>query len=203
MSDSGENITPIDNARDLRDAVREVKNAFADRDDVVVELREASKVRLELLAQELEPVFKQVPAEEPHFDFAVSSGLQPRLWIDATAHVEMGRDKRSYRFVRDTRLGRVVLAESHDIKPVADQVTVYIAERMVERQRLLEEAPLDLLQREIAVSKKAVPTAVPARRGKSRQETVMANLVWFILGALGGMFALMLWMWDRLAGIPG
>ena len=199
MSDSGENITPIENARKLSDAVREVKNAFADRDDVVVELREASKVRLELLAQELEPVFAQVPPDEPHFDFAVSSGLQPRLWIDATAHVEMGRDKRSYRFVRDTRLGRVVLAESHDIKPVADQVTLYIAERMVERQRLLEEGPLDLPPRAAAETESAGTAVAIAARGKNRQETVMANLVWFVLGALGGMFALMLWMWDRLA----
>lgn len=199
MSDSGENITPIEDARKLSDAVRKVKNAFADRDDVVVELREASKVRLELLAQELEPVFAQVPPEEPHFDFAVSSGLQPRLWIDATAHVEMGRDKRSYRFVRDTRLGRVVLAESHDIKPVADQVTLYIAERMVERQRMLEEGPLELLPQAPAPAEKADRAAITAPRRKNRQDAVMANLVWFLLGALGGMFALMLWMWDRLA----
>lgn len=199
MSDSGENITSIENARKLNDAVREVKNAFADREDVVVELREASRIRLELLAQELEPVFKQVPAEEPHFDFAVSSGLQPRLWIDATAHVEMGRDKRSYRFVRDTRLGRVVLAESHDIKPVADQITVYIAERMVERQQLLDTAPLDVRHKSAAGSDATVPAVPIIPRGKNRQETVMVNIVWFILGALGGMFALMLWMWDRLA----
>lgn len=199
MSDSGDNITAIKDARKLSDAVREVKNAFADRDAVVVELREASKVRLELLAQELEPVFAQVPPEEPHFDFAVSSGLQPRLWIDATAHVEMGRDKRSYRFVRDTRLGRVVLTESHDIKPVADQVTLYIAERMVERQRLLEEGPLDIRQQIPAGTETADTAVATAPGGKNRQETVMANLVWFLLGALGGMFALMLWMWDRLS----
>ena len=50
----------------------------------------------------------------------------------------MGRDRRTYRFLRDTRLGRVVLAESHEIKPVADQVTRYIAERIVERQRMID-----------------------------------------------------------------
>ncbi|MGO4841804.1 hypothetical protein AB4144_57040, partial [Rhizobiaceae sp. 2RAB30] len=68
----------------------------------------------------------------------ISSGLQPRLWIDAVSHVAMGRDRRTYRFVRDTRLGRVVLAESTDMKPVADKVTRYIAERLVERQRMME-----------------------------------------------------------------
>ena len=114
-----------------------MKNAAADREDVVVELREAQKMRLELLAAELVPVFADVPADAG-FDFAISSGTQPRLWIDAVSHVTMGRDRRTYRFLRDTRLGRVVLAESLEIKPVADQVTRYIAERIVERQRMID-----------------------------------------------------------------
>ena len=115
-----------------------MKNAAADRDDVVVEMREASRMRLDLLAAELAPVFAEVPADVDIFDFAISSGLQPRLWIDAVSHVTMGRDRRTYRFLRDTRIGRVVLAESTDMKPVADQVTRYVAERIVERQRLME-----------------------------------------------------------------
>ena len=45
---------------------------------------------------------------------AVSRGDVPRLWIDVIAHVEMGRDKRQYRFVQDTRYGRAVLAESYE-----------------------------------------------------------------------------------------
>lgn len=138
MSDSGESVKPAVETRRLADSIRDVKNASADRDDVVVELREAAHQRLEILAEELSPIFEEVPADEPFFDFAISSGLQPRLWIDAVAHVSMGRDRRTYRFVRNTRLGPVVLAESPDIKPVADQVMRYIAERIVERERLLE-----------------------------------------------------------------
>ncbi len=121
----------------LADAIREVKNAAADREDVVVELREAQKMRLEMLAAELAPIFADVP-DDAGFDFAISSGTQPRLWIDAVSHVTMGRDRRTYRFLRDTRLGRVVLAELLEIKPVADQVTRYVAERIVERQRMID-----------------------------------------------------------------
>lgn len=138
MSEFGESSGPATEKRRLADSIREVKNAAADRDDVVVELREAARQRLELLAEELAPIFEEVPGDEPFFDFAISSGLQPRLWIDAVAHVSMGRDRRTYRFVRDTRLGPVVLAESANMKPVADQVMRYIAERIVERERLLE-----------------------------------------------------------------
>ncbi|TIW55622.1 MAG: hypothetical protein E5V56_12065, partial [Mesorhizobium sp.] len=116
MKDAGEKPTPIEASRKLSDAIRDVKNAFADRDDVVVDMREAHRMRLDLLAAELAPVFAEVPTDMDNFDFAVSSGLQPRLWIDAVCHVAMGRDRRTYRFLRDTRIGRVVLAESSDMK---------------------------------------------------------------------------------------
>src|SRR6188508_1332018 len=137
MSDPAEQKPATNLNSRLADAVRDVKNAAADREDVVVELREAQKMRLELLAAELMPIFADAPSDAG-FDFAMSSGTQPRLWIDAVSHVTMGRDRRTYRFLRDTRLGRVVLAESLDIKLVADQVTRYIAERIVERQRMID-----------------------------------------------------------------
>lgn len=118
----------------LVDAVREIKIASAERNDIVVDMKEADRARLELLAQELKPVFDDVPLNDERFDFAISSGLQPRLWIDATAHVMMGKDRRQYRFVRDTRLGRFTLAEGTEIGPIAKAVTKFIAERMYERE---------------------------------------------------------------------
>ena len=90
------------------------------------------------MAAELAPLFAEVPADIDLFDFTISSGLQPRLWIDAVSHVAMARDRRTYRFVKDTRAGRVVLAEDTAIKPVADQVARYVAERLIERERLME-----------------------------------------------------------------
>jgi len=136
---ASDNDNPLDPGKrnSLVQAVREIKIATAERSDVVVEMKEADRARLEILAQELEPVFSEVPMDDERFDFAISSGLQPRLWIDATAHVMMGKDRRQYRFVRDTRLGRVVLAESHQTEPVAKSVTTYIAERIYERELAL------------------------------------------------------------------
>ncbi|TIV15213.1 MAG: hypothetical protein E5W02_15105, partial [Mesorhizobium sp.] len=63
MKDAGDIITPIEPSRKLSDAIRDVKNAFADRDDVVVDMREAHRMRLDLLAAELAPVFADVPAD--------------------------------------------------------------------------------------------------------------------------------------------
>jgi len=121
----------------LVDAVRKVRIASADKSDVVVELREAAQTRLELLAQDLQPVIDDIPADDDRFDFALSSGLQPRFWIDATAHVMMGPDRRTYRFVRDTRLGRVLLGESADRAKIAESIVSYIAMRIHERELAL------------------------------------------------------------------
>lgn len=193
MSDASEKVTAIDKARKLSDAIREVKNAAADRDDVVVEMREAQRMRLEMLAAELRPVFEEVPGDVENFDFAISSGMQPRLWIDAVSHVTMGRDRRTYRFLKDTRLGRVVLAESADVKPVADQVTRYIAERLVERQRLMEGATEPILPG-------ADMQTARDRPGSSRGWwAVLSALLIVLAGALVGFLLTGTLLWDRLS----
>jgi hypothetical protein len=98
--------------RPLREALRAARIEAAERTGVVVELRDAEMARLEILDDELDPVFAEVPSHIALFDRGISRGEVPRLWIDAVAHVEMGRDKRVYRFVQDSRFGRKVLAES-------------------------------------------------------------------------------------------
>ncbi len=195
MSTSDRHEQPSNKVRDLQDAIRAAKIAAADRSDVVVEMKEADRARLDLLLDDLQPVFAQVPAEDEQFDFAVSSGLQPRLWIDATAHVRMGRDRRTYRFVRDTRLGRIVLAESPDREEIADKVTAYIGERIVERRRMME-----------GVTEAVALPDASARTGLKRfvpEDTswdgFVTGLLWFLVGILaGGGMALAL-LWSRIA----
>ncbi|WP_315925654.1 hypothetical protein [Mesorhizobium sp. SP-1A] len=198
MKNAGESATPTESSRRLSEAIRDVKNALADRDDVVVDLREAHRMRLDLLAAELAPVFAEVPAEIDNFDFAVSSGLQPRLWIDAVSHVAMGRDRRTYRFVKDTRAGRVVLAESADMKPVVDQVTRYVAERVVEHQRLMEgpAEPLPGLARASAAN-----DDTPLRRAGSGSawRNALSALALLAAGALVGLALSVVFLWPRLA----
>ena len=182
--------------RKLSDIIREVKSETADRDDVVVELREAQTMRLELLVQELEPVLADIPREDDWFDLALSSGVQPRFWIDATSHVTMGRDKRTYRFLRDTRLGRQVLAESGDVKAVAEQVGRYIAERMVERERMQAGSVT-------AVDRGApVPSTLANVDGAQRRPGgFLEGLMIFIIGALAGAALLVALAWDKLEAL--
>ena len=136
MSDTTDNRG--DNVRSLRDTIRKVRTAEAERSDVVVELRDAERARLEILAEELRSVFNEVPADDEQFIFSVASGTPPRLWIDMTSFVVMGRDRRSYRFLKDTRLGRTVILETAKLDDMADTITHYVAERIIERERAME-----------------------------------------------------------------
>lgn len=191
MSEPAETQNPVADSR-LAEAIREVRNAVADRDDVVVDIRESQRTRLELLAEDLAPVFAEVPKDDDRFDFVLSSGLQPRLWIDAVSHVTMARDRRTYRFLRDTRLGRVVLIESSNMKEVADQVTRYIAERVIERRRVLEGDVTTLaLNSEIGGAVQPAPTRSP-------WGPLLRGLGIVLLGGIIGIALFAFLAWDRL-----
>jgi hypothetical protein len=198
MKDAGEKLSNESLLR-LTDAIRDVKNAVADRDDVVVELRDAERMRLDIMAAELAPVFADVPSDVDLFDFTISSGLRPRLWIDAVSHVGMGRDRRTYRFVRDSRMGRTVLAESSSVKPVAEQVIRYVAERLIERERMLaggaEPAPGSQAAAAPA-DEKAAPA--PAAR-PDRVSSFLFGLGLLAAGVMVGLAISVVLLWDRIA----
>jgi hypothetical protein len=160
----------------LRDALRQARIEAADRTGVVVELRDAEVARLEILNEALDSLFAEVPEQVDLFDRGVSQGETPRLWIDVVAHVVMGRDKRIYRFVQDTRFGRIVIAESHDVPVIVDAVTGYVARRMIEREHAMVATPVD----EPVVEKK------PRRRGFGM------FVLGFVLGAVA-LFGLALY----------
>ncbi|MDB5608215.1 MAG: hypothetical protein JWP25_5115 [Bradyrhizobium sp.] len=152
----------------LRDALRQARIEAADRTGVVVDLRDAEVARLEILNEALDPLFAQIPDQVDLFDRGISQGDTPRLWIDVVAHVVMGRDKRIYRFVQDTRFGRIVIAESHDAATMVDSITDYVARRMIEREHALV----------------ATPVAKPAAIEKPRRSGFWTFALGFIVGAL-------------------
>jgi hypothetical protein len=158
----------------LRDALHKARIEAADRTGVVVDLRDAEVARMEILNEALDPLFAQVPQQIDLFDRGISQGETPRLWIDAVAHVLMGRDKRIYRFVQDTRYGRIVLAESHEVSAIVDAVTDYVARRMVEREHALVPAK---------------PPELPVEQPQRRRGGFWPFAFGFVLGALA-LFAL-------------
>jgi hypothetical protein len=161
----------------LRDALRQARIEAADRTGVVVELRDAEVARLDILNEALDSLFAEIPAGIEMFDRGISQGDTPRLWIDMVAHVVMGRDKRIYRFVQDTRHGRVVLAEAHDVPSIVKAVTDYIARRMIEREHALVTMP-------------APQAAVESRKPRSR----FWPFVFGVIVGIVGLFALALFV---------
>lgn len=164
----------------LKDALRKARVDQAERTGTVVDLRDAELARLELLDEALDPVFTEIPSELDLFDRGISQGETPRLWIDAIAHVAMGRDKRIYRFLQDTRYGRKVLAESVHVPEIVDAVTKYLAQRLIERERTLADGTL-------SGNGNAKQAAVMLGRGRRRRMVAA-----FLSGVLVGCAMLIL-----------
>ena len=164
----------------LREAMHQARVEAAERTSVVVDLRDAEVARLELLNEALDPLFADIPSEAELFDRGLSRGDTPRLWIDAVAHIAMGRDKRLYRLLHDTRVGRRVLAESYEIPDMVRAVTSYVARRLVERERALEEDPEFIMR----IGEQE------ARRERRRRRWQAAGALLF--GFVLGLFALLL-----------
>jgi hypothetical protein len=174
IQNAGKSAEP---AAQLRSAMREARIEAAERSGVVVDLHDAQLARLEILNEALDPVFTQIPANIDVFDRGLSKGDPPRLWIDMVAHVVMGHDKRVYRFVQDTRLGRKTLAESAQTEAIVKAVTQYVARRIIERDRALA---VDL-------------AGAPAAAGDPGRHWWGAGF--FLLGALAGAAALFAAAW--------
>ena len=163
--------------RSLADAVQLVRTRRADRDDVVIDMKEAERARIDLLVEELRPLFDDVGPEDERFDFAVSNGQRPRLWIDATTYVAMGNDRRTYRLIRDRLHGRSVLAETGQLDLMADEVSTYIAERVLERRRALEGEWEELVERPEVAGPPAPGTAAPARRPVAERPSLLRRML--------------------------
>lgn len=121
----------------LAAALRRARVENAEHSAAVADIRAAEIGRLEILADALAPVLAQTPPDCDIFDVALAPGERPRLFIDQIGFVEMDRDRRTYRFLQDTRHGRITLRESADVDDIVDAATDYIAHRLIEREKAL------------------------------------------------------------------
>jgi hypothetical protein len=121
----------------LTAAIRRARIEGAEQNQAVAELREAEIARLQLLEEAIRPVIDQAPDAVELFDVGIAYGERPRLFVDMIGFVEMGHDRRSYRFLQDTRHGRVLIAETERMDRVIAAITNYVARRLIERERAL------------------------------------------------------------------
>ncbi len=199
---------PVRTGERLRLAMRQARVDDAERGRVVAELRGAEVARLEMLRDELVPVFAEVPKDADLFDLALVPSERPRLFIDMIAFVDMGRDRRTYRFFQDTLHGRVMIAESQQIDRIAAAVTNYVARRLVERERALasgcagpetgatsERRSEDLAAPEAAAERgpaaaaaaPATPSVPPLRPPRQTWGKRLGNALSFVVTTLGSI----------------
>jgi len=122
---------------DLAAAIRQARIENAERAEAIADLREIEMGRLALLEGALKPVVAQTPRDVDIFDLALAHGDHPRLFVDMIAFVDMAHDRRTYRFLQDTRNGRILIAESQSVEAIAAAVADYVARRLIERERAL------------------------------------------------------------------
>lgn len=197
--EAGDNKTGEGKVRRLSDAVRRVRIAESERADAYADLHEGDRARLELLAEELAGVFSDLPADDAYFICKVAGSTPPRLWIDPTTHVVMARDRRSYRLLKDTRLGRLTLHESADLDDTADAVIDYIAERVIERERAMESDALLSKLRTVALDRDEAGSAVSGEVS-DRGSTLIWALIVFLAGFAVGALGLVAYAWFMVPG---
>ncbi len=161
--------------------MRQARIEAAEQTGVVIDLHDAELARLEILNEALDPLFAEIPANVQLFDRGITPGQQPRLWIDAVTHVEMGRDKRVYRFLLDNRFGRRIGAESTAVEPIVQAVTQYVARRLVVRER--------------ALAGTGVPTPAEAQVYAAARPRGWRGFWLFVLGLIFGAAGLLALAW--------
>lgn len=144
MSDSLSDVKNTPQGGRLRDALASARDQQAARFDAVEEVHALAAARLYALADELAPVFADVPEGNTLFVCEVVPGDPPRLWIDMLAYVVIDTDGRTFRFVMNARNGRQTLAESAETSEISGHVVSYIAHRLVDLERAGATAPAKL-----------------------------------------------------------
>jgi hypothetical protein len=197
--------------------MRRARIEEAERSSVAAELRGAELARLEMLKEALAPVLAQVPEGVDLFDVGIVPGERPRLFVDMIAFVEMGRDRRAFRFVQETRSGRILLAESERLEPLVEAVTLYIGRRLVEREKALaadvipasrggestSKPQAEPAQQEGAPKGPAVtvtPVPAPAVRA-ARHYTPGDMLFAFLIGVGAGVLGVYAWSYVQTHGV--
>jgi hypothetical protein len=136
-SDAWEGYARPKSAPVLQAALRRARADNAERSEAIGDLRDAEHARLDILRDRLQPIFDEIPEDCDMFDLGLAPGARPRLFIDMIGFIELARDGRSYRFLQDSRHGRLSLCETDSIDVIARAVADYIARRLVEREKAL------------------------------------------------------------------
>ena len=154
----------------LEEALRRARASEADFLDARANVADLRFLRLEALADEMAKITKGQSNLDVFMTLRAIPGDPPRLIVDASSHVVMEPDPRTYMLIYDGPEERKVLCETEERREIEEKLTEYVAHRIVERERAL-----------------GAPSEAPEKKEKSRRSAYL--LVW-CLGAVMGALAL-------------
>jgi hypothetical protein len=97
------------------------------------------KARLDALRKKLQPLYAAIPQDVEGVDLGVVREDKPRLFLDMISFIDVSEDSKNLRLVNGGRNGPQVLHETADETALVARITDYIAERLIVRERLLEQ----------------------------------------------------------------
>jgi hypothetical protein len=97
------------------------------------------KARLDALRKKLKPLYDAIPQDVEGVDLGVVREDKPRLFLDMISFVDVSEDAKNLRLVKGGRNGPQVLHETADETALIARITDYIAERLIVRERLLDQ----------------------------------------------------------------
>jgi hypothetical protein len=158
----------------LADAVRRAREVEAAHFDAIRGFVDSKSLRLQVLKLDIEGLIKQDPDAPKMFNLALLPGEPPRLWVDLVTSVVMEPDARTYRLQQDLEWGREILLETLKREEIIKFLRVYLAHRLVQRERQL--------------AGMRVPQTA-AVNGHSNAVIAYASLTGFLLGLIATLLA--------------
>lgn len=153
---------------------------------------------LGLLLDDLRDVIDDLPKDVDFFEFNLSHGAPPRLWIDAVSFVVMAENNIGFRMLKHTRGGRILLKECLERADMEAAIVDYVARRLARREADMGPATARAAaSRQIEQAAAVTESNRSDRRYGSRPSSRMASLAWFLAGTIVGAAALLGLAWFR------
>lgn len=121
----------------LEEALRRARVSQAELLDAKANVSDLRFLRLDALAEELGKITQGQPNLDVFMTLKAIPGDPPRLIVDASSHVVMEPDPRTYMLIYDGPEERKILCETESRKEIEEKLTDYIANRIVERERAI------------------------------------------------------------------
>ncbi|MFK7791492.1 MAG: hypothetical protein AB8B88_02360 [Devosiaceae bacterium] len=187
MSNDAPNVVPmVSRAGRLSDALTRARAREQSRARDALAVGEG---QLQALADELRSMADELPdGEAGRFDLvAATSGDQ--IAIDGLSFVDVHPETGAYRLVRQRRDGPHIIAEHSDREAMADKVADYIADRIVEREGLVDAR---------AAPVRSLPTndsVAPNTETEAPRRSFWPGFWLFVLGGVCAATALFTYAW--------